>query len=72
MSIPPHLNDVKGVIVSSPLQLQITPSDHPDAHLIEQIERYGNQYQRHQVRRCDNGSHNHDNQERMLAITGKN
>ena len=42
-----------------------------DAHLIEKIERDGDEYQRHQIWRGNDGGYKHYNEERVFAVLGK-
>lgn len=47
------------------------PAGHPDAHLIQHVQGDGDEHQRHQVGRSDDGRDQHDEQKGMLAVTGQ-
>lgn len=47
------------------------PANDADADLVEQIKRDGDENQGHQVGRGDDGSYQHNDDKRMLAIAGK-
>ena len=51
--------------------IRLHPFYNADAYLVEQIEWDGNENQRHQVGRGDDGSHQHNDDKRMLAIVGQ-
>lgn len=44
------------------------PPNNPDADLVQQIQRDGDQDQRHQIRWGDDGGHHHDDDQGMLSV----
>ena len=52
-------------------RLTFNPMYNPDADFVEQIERNGDENQGHQVGRGDDGGHQHNRDEGVLAIIGK-